>query len=92
VIPHTKSFLRLKNEAQKVFDFAIVVSYAVPALKYSLKHTPEDAEIPFKPERFDSRPIATAKVRENAREYKALLSRYVFLSAFSFFEAISTTF
>jgi hypothetical protein len=87
VIPHSQAFIRLKSEAQSVFDFAIVVSYAVPALKYSLRQTPEDSPIPFSPEHFDSRPIATAKVRENAKEYKKLLSRYVLLSAFSFFEA-----
>lgn len=87
LIPHSQAFTRLKSEAQSVFDFAIVVSYAVPALKYSLKNAPEDSPIPFNPEHFDSRPIATAKVRENAKEYKTLLSRYVFLSAFSFFEA-----
>lgn len=77
----------MKNEAQSVFDFAIVVSYAVPALKYSLKDVKGGDPIPFKPEHFDTRPIATAKVRENAKEYKKLLSQYLFLSAFSFFEA-----
>lgn len=87
MITHSQAFSRLKDEAQSVFDFAIVVSYAVPALKYSLKNLSETDPIPFKPEHFDSRPIATAKVRENAKEYKKLLSQYVFLSAFSFFEA-----
>lgn len=87
MIPHSQAFIRLKNEAQSVFDFAIVVSYAVPALKYSLKSVSGDDPIPFRPEHFDSRPVATAKVRENAKEYKRLLSQYVFLSVFSFFEA-----
>jgi hypothetical protein len=77
----------LKTEAQRVFDFSIVFSYAVSALKYSLKNASEDSPIPFTPEHFNSRPIGTAKVRENAKEYKKLLSSYVFLSAFSFFEA-----
>jgi RiboL-PSP-HEPN len=87
VIPHTKAFEVLKNEAQKVFDFAIVVSYAVPSLKNALKHVTEDEPIPFRPDHFDSRPIATEKVKQNAKKYKALLSRYIFLSTFSFFEA-----
>jgi hypothetical protein len=43
--------------------------------------------MPFNPDHFESRPIATAKVIENTKEYKKLLSRYVFLSTFSFFEA-----
>lgn len=87
MIPHTEAFRRLKAEAQKVFDFAIVITYAVPALKFALKDLAAEDQIPFKPEHFESRPIATAKVRANAREYKAYLSRYIFLSAFSFFEA-----
>lgn len=87
MIPHTKAFAVLKREAQQVFDFAIVVTYAVPALKYALKGLAPDQPIPFRPEHFDSRPIAIEKVRQNAKEYKRLLSRYIFLSSFSFFEA-----
>ena len=87
MIPHTKAFAVLKREAQQVFDFAIVVTYAVPALKYALKGLASDCTIAFKPDHFDSRPIAIDKVGENAKEYKALLSRYMFLSSFSFFEA-----
>jgi hypothetical protein len=87
MIPHTKAFAVLKREAQQVFDFAIVVTYAVPALKYALKGLAPDHSTPFKPDHFDSRPIAIDKVKENAKEYKALLSRYIFLSSFSFFEA-----
>ncbi len=70
-----------------MFDFAIVVTYAVPALKYALKGLNPEDEIPYKPDYFDSRPVATEKVKHNARNYKSLLSRYIFLSTFSFFEA-----
>jgi hypothetical protein len=59
----------------------------VPALKYALKRLGPGDAIPYTPDHFDTRPIATDKVRQNAKEYKALLSRYIFLSAFSFFEA-----
>lgn len=87
MIPHSRAFIRLKNDAQSVFDFAMVVSYAVPALKYALRNLKADDSIPFKPDHFNSRPVATEKVRENAKEYKKLLSRYIFLSTFSYFEA-----
>lgn len=87
MIAHTKAFSVLKEEAQKVFDFAIVVTYAVPALKYALKDLKADDKIPYKPDHFDSRPVATEKVKHDARKYKSLLSRYIFLSTFSFFEA-----
>jgi len=87
LIPHTKAFAVLKSEAQKVFDFAIVVSYAVPALKYALRDVEPGSPIPFAPGHFDSRPVSTEKVKHDATQYKALLSRYMFLSSFSFFEA-----
>lgn len=87
MIPHTKAFKRLKDEAQAVFDFAIVVCYAIPSLKTILDKLPADAELPFRPDHFDSRPIPTQKVRHHAKEYKAVLSRYIFLSSFSYFEA-----
>ena len=87
MINHSKSFAILKQEAQRTFDFAIVITYAVPALKYTLKGLNPDSPIPFKPDHFDPRPIATEKVRQNAKEYKKALSRHIFLSTFSFFEA-----
>jgi len=49
VISHTKSFAILKQEAQRTFDFAIVVTYAVPALKYALKDLDPNEPIPFTP-------------------------------------------
>lgn len=87
MIPHTKSFKTLKDEAQRVFDFVIVVAYAVPALKRTLDTLEPGKALPFKPDHFDSTRIPTEKVRFHCREYKALLSRYIFLSSFSFFEA-----
>lgn len=87
MIPHTKSFKRLKEEAQQVLDFAIVVSYAVPSLKRVLQTVGEDEALPFTPDHFDSRPIATQKVRSNIKHYKEVLSRHIFISSFSYFEA-----
>lgn len=87
MIPHTKAFKTLKDEAQRVFDFAIVVTYAVPALKAALKGLQPAAPLPFTPDHFDPVRIPTDKVRFHAQEYKELLSRYIFLSSFSFFEA-----
>jgi hypothetical protein len=70
MIPHTKAFAVLKREAQQVFDFAIVVTHAVPALKYALKGIASDHSIPFRPEHFDSRPIAIDKVRQTRKSTK----------------------
>jgi RiboL-PSP-HEPN len=87
MISHTKSFAILKQQAQRTFDFAIVVTYAVPALKFALKNLDPNTTIPFKADHFDSRPVATAKVLYRTKEYKAALSSHIFLSSFSFFEA-----
>ena len=87
MIPHTKAFRVLKGEAQQVFDFAIVVAYAVPSLKKALATLQPGETLPFTPDYFDATRIPTAKVRHNAAHYKELLSRQIFLSSFSFFEA-----
>lgn len=87
MIPHTQSFSRLKNEVQNVMNFAIVVSYAVPCLKYTLKKMPMEQPPLFKPDHFDSRPIKTEKVLHDTEVYKETLSRHIVLSSFSYFEA-----
>ena len=87
MIPHTKAFARLKEQAGATFNFAIVVCHAVPSLKLALKNAGDAGPLPFAPEYFDSRPIPTAKVREHIKDYKEVLSRQIFLSSFSFFEA-----
>lgn len=87
MIPHTQAFIRLKKEVQNVMDFAIVVSYAVPCLKYSLKRMPSDEPPLFRPDHFNSRPIKTEKVLHDTKTYKETLSRHIVLSSFSYFEA-----
>lgn len=87
MIPHTKSFKRLKDEAQATFDFAIVVCYAIPSLKTALKNLGPNEGLPFEPDYFDTRPIPTEKVKNHVKEYKAVLSRHIFISSFSYFEA-----
>ena len=63
MIPHTKSFKRLKDEAQTALNFAIVVSYAVPSLKRILQGLAEGEQLPFLPDYFNARPIPTEKVK-----------------------------
>ena len=63
MIPHTKSFKRLKDEDQTALDFTIVVSYAVPSLKRILQGLAEGEQLPFPPDYFDARPIPTEKVK-----------------------------
>lgn len=87
MIAHTKSFAALKEEAQRTFDFAIMVAHAVPWLKHSMKELDPDGHIPIRADYFDSRPVATAKVQASTKVYKESLARHVFFSSFTFFEA-----
>lgn len=87
LIAHTNSFVNLKEEAQRTLDFAIMVAHAVPWLKHSMKDLDPSGNMPIRADYFDSRPVATAKVRESTKVYKESLARHVFFSSFSFFEA-----
>lgn len=87
MIAHTKSFGVLKEEAQRTFDFAIMVAHAVPWLKHSMKELNPNQHMPIRADYFDSRPVAAAKVREITAVYKESLARHVFFSSFCFFEA-----
>lgn len=87
MIAHTKAFVTLKEEAQRTFDFAIMVAHAVPWLKHSMKGLDPGANMPIRADYFDSRPVASAKVRASTKVYKESLARHVFFSSFSFFEA-----
>lgn len=87
MIKHTNAFKRLKDGVQAAFDFAIVVCYAAPSLKKALRDIGQEQPLPFTPDYFDSRPIPTEKVRIHLGTYKENLSRHLFLSSFSYFEA-----
>lgn len=87
MIPNTLAFLRLKEQIRDTFNFAIVVCHAVPSLKQALKTVAPGEELPFTPDFFDDRPIPMARVREDLKQYKEVLSRQIFLSSFSCFEA-----
>lgn len=89
MIAHSKSFETLKAEVQRAFDFAILSVHAVPWLKYSIKEHKIDLSkpLPFRPDYFDERPVASAKVVSSAQCYKAVLAKHLFLSSFSYFEA-----
>ena len=88
MIGHTKAFLELKTEQQKILDFTVLICYAIPNLKKSIKGFNEKVpnyEKFSKPDYFVEE-FDINKISALAQDYKANLSKYTLISAFSFFE------
>ena len=89
MIDHTEAFKRLKDEQQKILDFSVLICYAVPNLKKSIKGYKEKVtnyESFVKPEYFIET-VDIDRLESLSKNYKDNLSKYILLSAFSFFES-----
>jgi hypothetical protein len=92
----TNAYIALKSQAQSLFDFTVMVCYAVPALKGYIKAVEHgtaeklpDADY-FRAE--PGRPIpggrlTPAAVREKTTAYRQRLGSLVLLGTFSYFES-----
>ena len=88
MLTNSEAYLRLKEESQHIFDFAVAVCYAVPALKKTLKAVEQDESQIFpKPDFFKNDVSNVDHLRVRAKNYKLNLAKYLFISSFSFFEA-----
>jgi hypothetical protein len=88
MINHTKAFLVLKTEQQKILDFTLLICYAIPNLKKSIKGFKEGVpnyETFIKPDYYKEQ-FDINKVSAIAQDYKLNLAKYTLISAFSFFE------
>jgi hypothetical protein len=87
MIPCTESFKRLKIEQQKIIDFSLLVCHAIPNLKKTVKG--ETEKIPYfsipTPEYFNQE--TNERLLKLSINYKKDLSKYILISAFSFFES-----
>jgi hypothetical protein len=89
MIGHTKSFKKLKKEQQGILDFTVLVCYAVPNLKKSIKGFKENIpnfEKLANPDYFKET-ADIGRLESLSGKYKENLSKYILLSAFSFFES-----
>ncbi|MCT3810567.1 hypothetical protein CMU40_09845 [Elizabethkingia anophelis] len=89
MIHHTEAFKRLKDEQQKILDFSVLICYSIPNLKKSIKgykNKVKNYETFVKPDYF---PVITDidRLEPLTMDYKGNLSKYILLSAFSFFES-----
>jgi|SRR5690554_1289633 len=88
MIGSTNAFNRLKKEQQKLIDFSVLICYAVPNLKKSIKGFEESVpnyENLAKPEYFKE-DTDVNRLKAVSRHYKENLGKYLLLSAFSFVE------
>ncbi|EZH73800.1 hypothetical protein ATO12_17865 [Aquimarina atlantica] len=89
MIGHTESFKNLKKEQQRILDFTVLVCYAVPNLKKSIKGFKEKVpnyEKLANPDYFKET-ADIGRLESLSGKYKENLSKYTLLSAFSFFES-----
>ncbi|GAB4007109.1 hypothetical protein GCM10028808_10350 [Spirosoma migulaei] len=89
MIKHTASFKRLKIEQQRILDFTLLICYAIPNLKKSIKGYNEkikNYETFVKPEYFIE-DVNIPKLERLTQDYKYSLSKYTLISVFSFFES-----
>lgn len=89
MIDQTNSFKRLKKETQQILDFAILVCYSVPGLKKLIKAKENSIKgfANFHKSDYFKENVDIERLKSVSRNYKPNLSKYILISAFSFFEA-----
>lgn len=88
MISNTEAFKRLKTEQQRIIDFSVLICYAVPNLKKSIKGYEEKVEnykTFITPEYFKE-DTDIKRLKAISRNYKENLGKYTLVSAFSFIE------
>lgn len=85
----TKAYQNFKDQIEALWNFAVMICYAVPTLKKNIKAVAEGVpnySIP-KNDLFAHDVSTHEQLKELARDYKHRLTSYLWLSSFSFFEA-----
>ena len=88
MIDQTQSFKKIKIEQQRIWDFALLICHAVPALKKTIKGVEESVpnySLP-NPDYF-TKPDNKDRLKAIASHSNYNLGKYVLLSSFSFFES-----
>lgn len=88
MIRHTIAYKRLRRQIQDLFDFVVVVCYAVPSLRQQIKaiRGGKASRSLLRPDYFVHDRSSLETVEKRAISYKSKLSSYVLISSFSFFE------
>jgi hypothetical protein len=86
---NTEAYQHFKRQMQALWDFGVMICYAVPTLKKNIKAVEDkipNYAIP-KNDLFVHDSSSPAELRMLASDYKRRLTSYLWLSSFSFFEA-----
>lgn len=89
---HTESYKVFKKELDDLWNFALMISYAVPSLNKTIKGVEEkvpDYSLP-RPDYFFYDNSSNEDLKKHMGGYKQRLAAYLWLSIFSFFEAYVT--
>jgi len=88
MISHTEAYLKYKAQSEAILDFAVIVCFAVPALKANVNVLKKGIITKLPTPDFFLKDVSTpAKLIERAKPYKSRLAAYLWMSNFSFFEA-----
>ncbi len=85
----TEAYQKFKDQMEALWNFGVMLCYAVPTLKKNIKAVEEgipNYSIP-KNDLFPHDESSPAQLRGLAQDYKERLTSYLWLSSFSFFEA-----
>lgn len=85
----TKAYENFKDQMDALWNFGVMICYAVPTLKKNIKAVTEgihNYSIP-KNELFAHDTSSPQEIRGLTEDYKFRLTSYLWLSSFSFFEA-----
>ncbi len=88
MIQETNTYIRIKGEHQKIWDFAILICHSIPNLKKTIKGVKENIpnySLP-KPDYFE-KTENIERLKAISEYYKFNLSKYMVISLFSFFES-----
>jgi hypothetical protein len=87
-LPNTEAYLRLREQAQGVFEFAVLTGHAVPALRHDISEIQSGARTGLEsPDYFDWGTTTLDQLNESQHVYQERMANYLLLSSFSFFEA-----
>ncbi len=85
--PHSKAYLRFKEESERLTNFVALISHAVPVLRRVVE-TPGGAPVPIKPpDNFPHDRASGALLTTWMANYDQELARLIVLAIFSYFEA-----
>lgn len=88
MIGHTNAYRNYKQQNEELFDFLVLICYAVPTYKQELQKRIAGNPVTLPPaDHFQHDRTSDAELLQRAQVYKKRVGCFVMLSAFSYFES-----